>query len=75
MDRARSGRAHRDGVRGCRARRRGAAGLSGAVELYLATRSETYERLNRLLGGLDGDIEVGLAALTVALRQVRGVAA
>ena len=46
-----------------------------AVELYLATRSETYERLNRLLGGLDGDIEVGLAALTVALRQVRGVAA
>ncbi len=46
-----------------------------AVELYLATRSETYERLNRLLGGLDGDVEVGLAALTVALRQVRGVAA
>jgi glutamate dehydrogenase len=46
-----------------------------AVELYLATRSETYERLNRLLAGLDGDIEVGLAALTVALRQVRGVAA
>jgi glutamate dehydrogenase len=46
-----------------------------AVELYLATRSETYERLNRLLGGLEGDTEVGLAALTVALRQVRGVAA
>ena len=42
---------------------------------YLATRSETYERLNRLLGGLEGDTEVGLAALTVALRQVRGVAA
>jgi glutamate dehydrogenase len=49
--------------------------VAEAVELYLATRSETYERLNRLLGGLDGDIEVGLAALTVALRQVRGVAA
>jgi glutamate dehydrogenase len=46
-----------------------------AVELYLATRSETYDRLNRLLAGLDGDIDVGLAALTVALRQVRGVAA
>ena len=30
---------------------------------------------NRLLGGLEGDTEVGLAALTVALRQVRGVAA
>ncbi len=53
----------------------GAPGLpvTDAVELYLAARAETYDRLTRLLAGLESDVEVGIAALTVALRQVRGV--
>jgi glutamate dehydrogenase len=44
-----------------------------ATELYLAARSETYERLNRLIETLEATASPSLAALTVALRQVRGV--
>ncbi len=44
-----------------------------ATELYLTARSETYERLNRLIETLEATSPPSLAALTVALRQVRGV--
>jgi glutamate dehydrogenase len=47
-----------------------------AVDLYLASRAETYERLNRLVTTLTAEsVAPTLAALTVALRQVRGVVA
>ena len=43
-----------------------------AMEDYLERRSEPYERLNRLVNSLSAQGESSLAALTVALRQVRG---
>ncbi len=43
-----------------------------AVGLYLATKTETYERLNRLIATVQGE-PPSLALLTVALRQVRSV--
>jgi NAD-specific glutamate dehydrogenase len=45
-----------------------------AMEDYLERRSEPYERLNRLVNSLSAQGESSLAALTVALRQVRGLA-
>ena len=47
--------------------------ISRAMEDYLGHRSEAYERLNRLVNSLSVQGESSLAALTVALRQVRGL--
>ena len=47
--------------------------LAQAVDDYLDGRSEAYERLNRLVSSLQAQGETSLAALTVALRQVRGL--
>ena len=47
--------------------------ISRAMEDYLGHRSEAYERLNRLVNSLSAQGESSLAALTVALRQVRGL--
>jgi glutamate dehydrogenase len=47
--------------------------LGRAMEDYLEGRSEAYERLNRLVSSLQAQGETSLAALTVALRQVRGL--
>ncbi len=44
-----------------------------AMDDYLDGRSEAYERLNRLVSSLQAQGETSLAALTVALRQVRGL--
>ena len=44
-----------------------------AMDDYLERRSEAYERLNRLVSSLSAQGETSLAALTVALRQVRGL--
>jgi glutamate dehydrogenase len=49
--------------------------LANAMEEYLKSRSEAYERLNRLVSSLQAQGETSLAALTVALRQVRGLVA
>jgi hypothetical protein len=46
-----------------------------AAEVFLAERSETYDRLKRLVATLNADKTAGLDALTVALRHVRGVVA
>jgi glutamate dehydrogenase len=47
--------------------------LAHAMEDYLDDRAEAYERLNRLVSSLQAQGESSLAALTVALRQVRGL--
>ena len=47
--------------------------LDKAMDDYLDGRSEAYERLNRLVSSLQAQGETSLAALTVALRQVRGL--
>ena len=47
--------------------------LAQAMDDYLDGRSEAYERLNRLVSSLQAQGETSLAALTVALRQVRGL--
>jgi glutamate dehydrogenase len=47
--------------------------LSSAVDDYLDSRAEAYERLNRLVSSLQAQGETSLAALTVALKQVRGL--
>ena len=47
--------------------------LAEAMDDYLDGRSEAYERLNRLVSSLQAQGETSLAALTVALRQVRGL--
>ncbi len=44
-----------------------------ALEEYLAERGEAVERLRRLIEALKAQDDAGLAALTVALRQVRSV--
>jgi glutamate dehydrogenase len=44
-----------------------------ALDDYLSDRGEAYERLGRLIESLATQEEDGLAALTVALRQVRSV--
>jgi glutamate dehydrogenase len=46
---------------------------SEALDAYLAGRGEAHERLGRLVESLDSPGEDELAALTVALRQVRSV--
>jgi glutamate dehydrogenase len=46
-----------------------------AAEVFLAQRSETFDRLKRLVSTLNADKTAGLDALTVALRHVRGVVA
>jgi glutamate dehydrogenase len=48
--------------------------LNQAMDDYLGGRAEAYERLNRLVSSLQAQGESSLAALTVALRQVRGLA-
>ncbi len=51
-----------------------AAGPIGAAfEAMLAARAEAHERLGRLVDALGARDEVSLAALTVALRQLRGL--
>lgn len=49
--------------------------IGAAFEALLATRAEAHERLGRLVDALGAQGEVTLAALTVALRQVRGLVA
>jgi glutamate dehydrogenase len=49
--------------------------IDNAMDDYLETRAEPYERLNRLVNSLAAQGESSLAALTVALRQVRGLVA
>jgi glutamate dehydrogenase len=49
--------------------------IDRAMEDYLQRRTEAYERLNRLVNALAVQDESSLAALTVALRQVRGLVA
>ena len=46
-----------------------------AFEARLSARSEAHERLGRLVDALGAQGDVSLAALTVALRQVRGLVA
>jgi glutamate dehydrogenase len=47
---------------------------AAALDDYLAARTEAFERLRRLIDALAGQGETSLAALTVAVRQVRGLA-
>jgi NAD-specific glutamate dehydrogenase len=51
----------------------GAAPVAGALDRFLAARAEAVERLDRLIGTLAAQEGASLAALTVALRQVRSV--
>ena len=48
--------------------------VDGALDAYLGGRREASDRLDRLVNVLTTQGETGLAALTVALRQVRGLA-
>ncbi|MFN8185767.1 MAG: NAD-glutamate dehydrogenase [Gaiellales bacterium] len=49
--------------------------IDAAFDAFVAGHAEAYERLNRLVGSLQTHGETGLAGLTVALRQVRGLVA
>jgi glutamate dehydrogenase len=49
--------------------------MAQAIDDYIDARSEAYERLRRLVESLQAQDESSLAALTVALRQVRALVA
>ena len=49
--------------------------VAEALERYLGGRAKACERLGRLVGALSAQGEASVAALTVALRQVRGLVA
>jgi glutamate dehydrogenase len=49
--------------------------VAAAFDGFLAERAEAYERLGRLVSTLESQGEKSLAALTVALRQLRGLVA
>jgi glutamate dehydrogenase len=49
--------------------------IAEAVDDYLSHHGETYARLNKLVNSFAAQGESSLAALTVALRQVRGLVA
>ena len=47
--------------------------VEGSLEAYVASRAEAVERFERLMASLEAQEEPSLAALTVALRQVRSL--
>ncbi len=51
------------------------ASAEAALDTYMASRTESVDRLRRLMQSLKAQEETSLAALTVALRQLRSVVA